>query len=423
MYGVFMSYTLPRGTYDLLPPQSWYQRKVLDAFANMAATHGCGEVVTPVFESSQLFERSSGETSDVVSKEMYRFNDRKGREFALRPEGTAPVVRSFLQNLAENSGLTRLFYTGPMFRYDRPQKGRYRQFVQYGAEFFGSAHPSVDAEVIALAHDYLVSLGLPGITVELNSVGLPAPDGPYELALKAYYAPHHDELCPDCRARLEKNPRRLLDCKVETCRTIAKNAPLVLEYLDDDSRAHFDAVQFYLRELGVNYVLNPRIVRGLDYYTHTAFEICYSGLGAQSALLGGGRYDKLVAQLGGKPTPAIGFAGGVERLLAALEEQNCLPGPIPVPAVFMVSMGDKAFNAAYTAAAKLRALGLTVVYEPDKRSLGAQMKAAGKSGAAWAVIIGDGELEKGEWSLKNMLTGEQRNLSWEMLAEELAKKS
>ncbi|MBW6514661.1 MAG: histidine--tRNA ligase, partial [Candidatus Syntrophosphaera sp.] len=280
-----MEYKIPRGTYDILPQQSYKWQRVISAFRKLAAACGYAEITTPVFEQASLFERSSGESSDVIKKEMYRFSDQKGRTFALRPEGTAPVVRSYVENRLDIGAANRkLYYIGPMFRYDRPQAGRYRQFYQYGIEFIGSDNPYYDAEVIAILWNYLWELGLRRIRLELNSVGCPACSSVYDKELRDYFRPRLAELCPDCQTRFELKPRRLLDCKVPSCKKIAADAPSQLDYLDEGCRDHFAAVQADLELMRIPFEVNPRIVRGLDYYTNTAFEIVADGLGAQNSL-------------------------------------------------------------------------------------------------------------------------------------------
>jgi len=406
-----MKYSIPRGTYDILPSQSYKWQYLIRRFQDHAAAYGYSEISTPIFETSGLFERSSGESSDVVQKEMYRFTDRKGREFALRPEGTAPVVRSFVENAWDTSGTkTKLYYIGPMFRYDRPQAGRYRQFWQYGIEFFGSHHPFYDAEVIALLWNYLSGLGLKRIHLRINSVGSPNCVSGYETALRQYFQPHLDKLCSDCQKRFEIKPKRLLDCKVPSCKAIAQHAPSQLDHLDEDCRQHFVAVRKQLDLAGVPYVVDPRIVRGLDYYSHTAFEVVFEGLGAQNSLAGGGRYNYLVEQVGGKSVATIGFAGGFERLILALEEEGIQIGMEPRPDVYALAMGEAAATALLPVIYGLRNLGLKVDYDPEKSSFKAQMKAANHSGAKFALIIGEDELTTKSIILKNMQTGTQMNL-------------
>lgn len=413
-----MNYQIPRGTYDILPAQSYKWQKISAAFRELAAAYGYAEISTPIFEQAALFERSSGESSDVVKKEMYRFTDQKGREFALRPEGTAPVVRSYVENHLEiGAAHTKLYYIGPMFRYDRPQAGRYRQFYQYGIEFIGSNHPYFDAEVIAILWNYLAGLGLRKLRLELNSVGCPACSQDYDRALRSHFQPHFEALCPDCRLRLEQKPRRILDCKVPSCKQLAKDAPSQLEYLDTACKEHFSAVQEHLGLMRIPFVINPRIVRGLDYYTNTAFEIVYAGLGAQNSLAGGGRYNGLIEQVGGKSIPAIGFAGGFERLLLALEEEKLDLGEAPVPDIYVITMGEAAQQLILPYLNELRGAGVYAEYDPDKSSFKAQLKAADNNKARFALIIGEDEVASGQVILKNLKSGEQRSLSLEQLTD------
>ncbi|MCD4828707.1 MAG: histidine--tRNA ligase [Candidatus Cloacimonetes bacterium] len=405
-------YARPRGTFDILPEQSHRWRYVEECFIDVAARFGLRRIVTPIFERADLFERSVGDTSDIVEKEMYVFSDRKGRRFALRPEGTAPVVRAYVENnLHLSQGTARLCYSGPMFRYDRPQKGRYRQFYQYGIEVIGSDHPAIDAEVIGVATLLLQELGLTGWRLEINSVGSPATGDAYEQALLDYFSPHEAQLCADCRNRLVKNPRRLLDCKVQGCRDLAVDAPVMLNYLDDDDRAHFAQVQEHLTRMSVPFVVNPRIVRGLDYYTGTAFEIIDDRLGAQSTLIGGGRYNGLVGQLGGKDRPGVGWAGGFERLLLALDEEGIAAGEPLRPVGYIVALGEQAAAVTPSLAHRLRTAGISVEFDPDKTSMKAQMKAADKCAAHVALIVGDDELARGVVALRDLATGEQQNLA------------
>ena len=405
-------YKIPRGTFDILPSDSAKWQYVKDVFRKVAASFGYNEISTPIFEMAELFERSSGESSDVVQKEMYRFSDQKGRTFALRPEGTAPVVRSFVENHMDKSGgHSKLFYMGPMFRYDRPQAGRYRQFYQYGIELIGSNHPYFDAEVIAIEMNFLKALGLREPRLEINSVGCANCAKVYDEALQEYYRPHLAELCPDCQKRFEQKPRRLLDCKVPSCKVFRKDAPSQLDYLDPDCSQHFDQVRNYLDKMGIVYTVNPAIVRGLDYYTNTAFELIVDSLGAQNSIAGGGRYNALIGQIGGKDTPAIGFAGGFERLLLALEKEGIdLPG-IPQPKVYAVAIGNAAQEAILPILQELRQAGFYAEYNPEKSSFKAQMKAADNSSAEYAIILGEDELTKGLLILKNLKNSAQESLS------------
>ncbi len=405
-------YNLPRGTYDILPDDSYKWEYIIDVFKNTAKLFNYKEIVTPIFEDADLFERSSGETSDIVQKEMYKFNDKKGRTFALRPEGTAPVVRSYVENsLGASAGIQKLFYTGPMFRYDRPQKGRYRQFYQYGVEAIGSNNPYIDAEIIALFYTFVQKLGLTQFEVEINSVGNELVSARYDKALQEYFTPFKEELCHDCQIRLDKKPRRILDCKVKACKEIGKDAPVMLDYLDEECSSHFEKVKQYLQQFGIPFSVNPKIVRGLDYYTHTAFEFLNHKLGAQNAIGAGGRYNGLVEQIGGKSVPGIGFAGGFERLLLSMELEGLFSGNKVIPQVYIVAIGEKAQNRVAEIISILRQENISVEYDPDKTSLKAQMKMADKLNSNYAVILGDDELERGVVTLKYLLERKQVDVS------------
>lgn len=406
-----MQYKIPRGTFDILPSESYRWQKVISVFRETALSFGYEEIVTPIFEQVELFERSSGEGTDIVQKEMYRFQDRKGRSLALRPEGTAPVVRSYLENHMEaKARITKMYYIGPMFRYDRPQAGRYRQFYQYGAECIGSHHPFYDAEIIAFQTAFLTKLGLKNIILEINSVGCPQCSQDYDAALIRYFEPHMEELCPDCQNRLQAKPRRLLDCKVPHCKSIAGKAPSMLDYLDEDCRKHFEQVQNYLKLMNIDYTINPRIVRGLDYYTHTAFEFLNPSLGAQNAISGGGRYDGLFNQIGGKDIPAVGIAGGFERLLLSLETEQIDLGEKTKPDAYLVLVGEEAREKGIKLLANMRQAGFTVIYDPEKETFKAQLKAADNLSARFALIIGEDEIAKGIVTVKNLQTGEQQEI-------------
>lgn len=413
-------YKIPRGTFDILPEESYKWQYVKNVFHQIAQAYNYREIVTPIFEVSQLFERTVGDSSDIVQKEMYKFQDKKGRTFALRPEGTASVVRSYVENnLHMNNYGDRLFYMGPMFRYDRPQKGRYRQFYQYGVEYFGSQNAYVDAEVIALAYQFLKTLGLNNFQLEINSIGCPNCSKDYDKALVDFFTPHLGELCQDCNNRIKKNPKRLLDCKIPTCKAIAANAPSMLDYLDEECQQDFDSLQKYLTDLEIPFTINPRIVRGLDYYRKTAFEFINNNLGAQNALCGGGRYDGLVKQLGGKDVPAIGFAGGFERLILSMENEGLSFGEIPKPKYFFVMLGNDAKEVGLPLLNKIRVQNIVADAAPDKASLKAQMKAANKSGAPFTLILGDEELKKNIIFLKDMETGDQKEIALDNILEQL----
>ncbi len=410
-----MKYKAPRGTYDILPSQSWKWQHVINTFRQMAVLYGFEEIVTPIFEQSDLFERSSGESSDIVQKEMYRFSDRKGRCFALRPEGTAPVARSYCENhLYASARLTRVYYIGQMFRYDRPQAGRYRQFYQYGVELIGSHHPYYDAEIIAFEDAFLRKLGLDQFELRINSVGCPACVKDYETALRDHFAPSKEALCDDCRNRLSLNPRRILDCKIQKCKELSRQEPLVLDFLDEGCRQHFTAVRSYLDDMQIPYVVDTRIMRGLDYYTHTAFEFISPALGAQDTIAGGGRYNGLIEQIGDKSIPAIGIAGGFERLMAALDNQGASFGDPPTPDITLITMCDTAIKLAPLLIKKLRSSGHSVIWDPEKTSLKAALKAAGANQSKFAYIIGDDEIARNEITRKDLISGIQDTLTWDL---------
>lgn len=405
-----MRYKIPRGTYDILPKQSYKWQRLFEDFRKLAASYGYDEISTPMFEQAGLFERSSGESSDVVKKEMYRFTDQKGRVFALRPEGTAPVARAYVENRMDiGAAVRKLYYIGPMFRYDRPQAGRYRQFQQYGIELIGSDNPFYDAEVISILWFYLCAFGLKNLRLEINSVGCTNCSKTYDKALQEYFKPHFAELCPDCQLRIDQNPRRLLDCKMPSCKEIASEAPVQLDYLDEDCRIQFEAVQKNLELMGIPFTINPHIVRGLDYYTHTAFEVVCDSLGAQKSLAGGGRYNGLLEQIGGKSTPAIGFAGGFERLLLALEEEGISLGEIPAPDAYAILIGEAARDAFLPLLNALRQKGIFVEFDPDKSSFKAQLKAADNRQARFALIFGEDELAANSVTLRDLHSGEQKS--------------
>ena len=376
----------------------------------VCARYGYAEIRTPTFEHTELFQRGIGEGTDVVDKEMYTFTDRGNRSITLRPENTASVVRAYLQNkLYASSTLVKLFYIGSMFRYDRPQAGRLREFHQFGVESLGSENPAVDAEIILLAVELLKEFGLEGLTLKLNTVGCPKCRPVYRQKLTHFFSDKLDELCGDCRTRYEKNPLRILDCKVDGGKEFMEDAPKIENCLCDECRDHFKRVQGFLTAVGVAFEIDPRLVRGLDYYTKTAFEIRCEELGAQAAIAGGGRYDGLVEEIGGISTPGIGFALGMERLLIALEKQNLLPTIANEPDVFIVAVDADIY--AFELLLKLRRAGLTASMDFAKRSMKAQMKQASKSGARFALIVGGDEIAKRTVTIKNLSTSDQETIA------------
>lgn len=405
--------TKPRGTNDFLPGEiedwQYLEAKIRELFA----LYHYKELRTPIFEHTELFLRSVGETSDIVEKEMYSFEDKGFRHITLRPEGTAGTVRAYLENKLFSKPLPqKLYYIGPMFRYDQPQAGRYRQFHQFGCEAIGSASPMIDAEVISFALDFFSRLGLESLAVKLNTVGCDACRPGYLLALKAYFEDKKEGLCPTCQKRLVENPLRVLDCKEEACKALVKEAPTTLSYACDSCKTHFSEVCAYLDGQEAVYEIDHTLVRGLDYYTQTAFEIIMNHVGSrQNAICGGGRYNKLVSECGGEETPAIGFAAGMERILLTLKEQGLsLPKAEGID-VYMVSLGEKASLLNFKFAQALRKKGYKIELDYMKRSLKAQMKAADREKASYAVILGDSEIENNEAVIRDMASSEQVSVS------------
>ncbi len=414
-----------RGTRDILPEEIVYWQWVDSVARDILGKASYQEIRTPIFEATSLFERGIGEATDIVGKEMYTFMSRGDEKYSitLRPEGTAGAVRSYIQNnLYAQGGVQRLWYTGPMFRYERPQAGRQRQFHQIGVEVLGSSDARADAEVIAIASDILQTLGLKNLRLDINSVGNPTDRQQYRQALIDYFTPYNSELDADSQTRLTRNPLRILDSKDKRTQEIAQNAPSILDYLGADSKRHFDQVLQLLTDLGISYRLNPRLVRGLDYYTHTAFEIISDDLGAQATVCGGGRYDGLVAELGGPDTPAVGWAIGLERLTILLQKMQ--EAPKPVLDFYVVSRGENAEAQALLLAQKLRRIGFSLELDLSGSAFKKQFTRADKSGAVGCLILGDEEAENQAVKLKWMATKEQQTISQSDLlakAEELRK--
>lgn len=400
----------PKGTTDIIPGNSEKWRLVESVFQSEAELNGFAEIRTPVFEHTELFLRGVGDTTDVVEKQMYTFEDKGGRSITLRPEGTAGAVRAMLENGLYNAGYPiKLYYTDTCYRYEKPQAGRLRELHQFGVELFGAAEPVAEAQVISMALSAFGRLGLSDVGVQLNSIGCPECRKEYRKALTEYFSQFKDKLCDTCLSRLDRNPMRILDCKSPVCQEIAAGAPKTTDYLCEDCRVHFEAVQRYLTLLGIDYELDPGLVRGLDYYTRTVFEFPSKSLGF--ALGGGGRYDGLVEELGGKPTPGLGFGMGLDRILLALEEQKTeFPAPERCE-VYLASMGDKALETAFALAGRLHECGIAADCDLCARGLKAQMKYADRIGAKFTVVIGDDELQSGKAELKNMKTGEKRTVS------------
>ncbi len=396
----------PRGTQDVLPSQSGRWQYVEQTALDTARLFGFSEIRVPTFEHTELFNRSVGDTTDVVQKEMYTFQDKGNRSITLRPEGTAGVMRAILQNnLLAGALPVKVSYLVNCFRYEKPQAGRLREFHQFGVEMAGAASPAADAQVIALAKAVFDTLGVQGLALELNSIGCPTCRADYHRALKDYFASHLEELCPTCRERLEKNPMRILDCKNPECAQLAKGAPVVLDYICGDCREHFEGLKSQLDAMGIAYTVNPTIVRGLDYYTRTVFEFVTTGIGAQGTVCGGGRYDGLIQMLGGAPTPSVGFAMGLERLLLVMDQQGC---PFPEQAgcaIYIGSLGEQAGLKAAQLCAGLRAEGFWAECDTMGRSAKAQMKYADKLGARFSCILGENELSQGAAQVKRMQDG------------------
>ena len=410
-----MGINAPRGTQDVLPIESYKWQALERLLHEIAALYGFRELRTPTFEQMDLFQRGVGDTTDVVQKEMFEVRAQKGADlFALRPEGTAGAVRAAIENGLLNDALPlKAYYIASCFRHERPQAGRLREFHQFGCELFGAASPAADAEVIAIAGHALSMLGLKGIELNLNSIGCPECRRNYYQALRAYFEAYTDRLCPTCLVRLEKNPMRLLDCKVPECGEIAKDAPVMLDYLCEDCKTHFESVKSRLYAQGIGFKINPRIVRGLDYYTRTVFEFISTGIGAQGTVCAGGRYDGLVQELGGKPTPGLGFGMGLERVLLLLEEQGIVLQEPRQCDLYIGSMGEEANRKACELAASLRREGFWVECDLMARSVKAQMKYANKLGARMSLILGENELQTGKALLKDMESGEQKETAFE----------
>ncbi len=401
-------YQAPRGTQDVLPDDAKYWHYVEDTASRLAEQFGYGWMRTPTFEETGLFIRGVGESTDIVSKEMYTFEDKGGDSLTLRPEATAPFLRAYLEHgFASRPQPVKLYGIMNMFRYDRPQAGRYREFHQFDVEVIGEGDATVDAEVILLAWRFFEALGLRDLSIQLNSIGDRNCRPGYLEALKAHFSSHSEQLCPDCRRRLDTNPLRLLDCKNERCQAGIASAPRSIDYLCEECREHFSALQEMLRALDLPVELNPRLVRGLDYYTRTVFEIYPPTVGAQSALGGGGRYDGLMEQLGGKPTPGIGFAVGIERIILNVKEQGIEVPEVGKPRVFVAHTGKDARVAAIKLADELRRGRVDCVVGLGARSLKSQLKQANSLGARYAFILGEDEIANGTVTVRDLVESRQ----------------
>ena len=409
-----------KGTNDILPEESHNWQFVEGKMLETAGLYGFKEIRVPVFEHTEVFLRSVGDTTDVVQKEMYTFDDKGGRSITLRPELTAGVIRSAIEKGLVNGALpVKVCYIGGCYRYEKPQAGRLREFHQFGVECIGAAAPNADAEVIALARQVLDSIGIKKISLEINSIGCPECRKAYHAALKEYFSNNVDTLCDTCKDRLDRNPMRILDCKSPVCSSLAAKAPVVLDYLCDDCRDHFESVKAHLNAAGIEFTVNPHIVRGLDYYTRTVFEFVSGDIGAQSTVCGGGRYDGLISQMGGPQVPSLGFAMGIERLMLVLKSQEVEMPEAKTPDIYIATMGEKAGVKATVLCSQLRKEGLKAETDICGRGLKAQMKYANKIGAKFTTVLGDDEIETGKARLKDMAEGTETEIEIDQIVEEL----
>lgn len=417
-----MAIIAPKGTKDTLPSQVYKWHYVEKKFSEICDKYGFKEIRTPLFEHTELFKRGVGDTTDIVQKEMYTFNDYANRSITLKPEGTSPVTRAFIEHkqYAEVQP-TKYYYITPCFRYEKPQSGRLRAFHQFGIETFGTPNMLADAESICLGYDFLHSMGLTDIQLRINSVGCPSCREKHREALRKFLEPVYEDLCNTCKDRFDRNPMRILDCKSEVCQELVKDAPNMIDYLCDDCKEAFDEVQRDLDAMGIEYVVDPRIVRGLDYYTKTAFEFVMESNGTQGTVCGGGRYDHLVEEIGGPPIPGVGFGLGIERLLMLMDEKGIeIPKPEPLKA-FIAVMGDEAKAFGLKLLRDLRNRGVKAEMDTLARNIKGQFKYADRLGAQYTVVIGDNELAEGKVAVKEMATGQQNQVSLDDLLEELAK--
>lgn len=420
-----MSFKVPRGTQDILPGQSEKWQKVEGVMRHLSNVYRYAEVRTPIFESTELFQRGVGDTTDIVQKEMYTFEDRGGRSLTLRPEGTAPIARSYVEHkmFGYPDQPVKVSYMGPMFRYERSQKGRYRQFVQFGVEAIGSKDPAIDAEVIELAMRVYQECGLKSLKLVINSLGDKEVREAHREALIAHFQPQIGEFCSDCQQRLEKNPLRILDCKVDSDNELLKSAPKLTDYLNEESAAYFEDVKGYLDAVGIEYVVDPNLVRGLDYYNHTAFEIMSTaeGFGAITTLCGGGRYNGLVEDIGGPESPGIGFGMSIERLLLALEAEQVELEIENQLDVYIVAMDDVSKAMAFQFASSFRANGISADIDYAGRKMKAQMKSADRLQAKFVIVLGESEVEELQANVKEMATGNQEKLAFDEFVDYLKK--
>lgn len=412
----------PKGTKDVLPNQVYRWHYVERKFDDICRRYGYKEIRTPIFEHTELINRGVGDTTDIVQKEMYTFNDHGGRSLTLKPEGTSPAVRAFVEHrMYAEVQPTKIYYDTPCFRYEKPQSGRLRQFHQFGVEIFGTPNMMADADVICLGHDFLEEMGIKDVVLEINSVGCPACRETYRRALQDFLRPHYDELCDTCKNRFDKNPMRILDCKSQEDQDLVKDAPNMIDYLCDECASSFEEVKGHLESMGLEYTVNPRIVRGLDYYTKTAFEFVSNKIGAQGTVCGGGRYDNLCQEIGGPPIPGVGFGLGKERLLM-LMEANGVEIPEAEPSdVFIVTMGDKGRIKGLEILRELHKKGISAQMDTLARNVKGQFKYAARLNAKKTIVIGDEELEKGVVQIKDMDRHEQQEVSFDNILEMLKK--
>lgn len=414
----------PRGTHDILPSDSYKWHMMEDKIKEICLAFGYKEIRTPMFESTELFERGVGDTTDVVQKEMYTFLDKGGRSVTLRPEGTSPIVRSFVEHsLYAQPQPTKLYYLYPCFRYEKPQAGRLREFHQFGVEVMGADSAAIDAEVISLAMQVFSRLNVTGISLNINSIGCGHCRKIYNEKLKEFFKPHLGELCETCRQRYEKNPLRILDCKVKSCKEIYNNAPVLLDHICDDCADHFEKLKQYLNKMEIPYQVDATIVRGLDYYTKTVFEIVSKNKGSEGTVCGGGRYNGLVAEIGGPEMTGVGFAMGLERLLLVLESLDLLPENKERPDIFIANIGEQADLFVQKLIFQLRNSGICAERDYLERSVKAQMKYANKTGARFSAVVGDDDIASGSVAVKNMQTGETETIPFLDLAEYINEKT
>jgi len=404
-------YTAPRGTQDILPEDQPYWRYVTERARHIAQLYGFEQITIPIIESTEVFVKGVGAGTDIVDKEMYSFEDKGGNQITMRPEFTAGIVRAYIEHgMHTRPQPVKVFAIGPIFRYERPQAGRYRQHTQFDIESFGEMDPAVDAEVMEVARHLVTDLGFRDLAFQINSTGCPKCRPTYVASLVEYYAEHAEQVCDDCKRRLELNPLRVLDCKTDTCQPLIDGAPHFVDYLCDECSEHFETLQHYLNVLGRTFTVNHRLVRGLDYYTKTVFEVWSKDIGAQSAVFGGGRYDGLMELLGGPSMPGIGFGSGIERLILAMKAQGIEVPALPQPQVLIASLGSRAKSVAIRLLADLRAAQIPAVIAFGDRSLRSQMREAGRQNARFALILGDQEIERHQVTIRDMQSGEQADV-------------